>query len=132
MSSSSILSSVLPRHDRVDAAGVVADHAAQRAAVVRGRVGAEGEVMSLRRVAQVVEHDAGLHARQLLSGSSSTMRFMYFEKSSTTATLQLWPARLVPPPRESTGAPWRRQSGDRLRSHHPSSRGSTTPIGTWR
>ena len=30
---------------------------------------------------------------------------MYFVKSSTTATLQHWPARLVPAPRGSTGAP---------------------------
>ena len=30
---------------------------------------------------------------------------MYFEKSMTTATLQHWPARLVPPPRERIGAP---------------------------
>ena len=29
---------------------------------------------------------------------------IYFEKSSTTATLQHCPARLVPPPRERTGA----------------------------
>ena len=30
---------------------------------------------------------------------------MYLVKSSTTATLQHWPARLVPAPRGSTGAP---------------------------
>ena len=34
--------------------------------------------------------------------------FRYFVKSRTTATLQHWPARLVPPPRASSGAPKRR------------------------
>ena len=33
------------------------------------------------------------------------MRFRYFEQSNTTATLQHWPARLVPPPRARMGAP---------------------------
>ena len=42
-----------------------------------------------------------------LPGSSSTMRFMYFEKSMMTATLQHWPARLVPAPRGRIGAPLR-------------------------
>ena len=41
---------------------------------------------------------------------------MYFDQSMTTATLQHWPARLVPPPRESTGAPNSPAGGDRL--HH--------------
>ena len=31
------------------------------------------------------------------------MRFRYFEKSMTTATLQHWPARLVPAPRGRIG-----------------------------
>ena len=39
------------------------------------------------------------------SGSISRIRFMYFVKSSTTATLQHWPARLVPAPLGSTGTP---------------------------
>ena len=43
--------------------------------------------------------------RAFVAGSSSRIRFMYFEKSKTTATLQHCPARLVPPPRLSTGAP---------------------------
>src|SRR5438128_112788 len=39
-----------------------------------------------------------------VSASISSTRFMYFEVSMTTATLQHCPARLVPPPRASTGA----------------------------
>src|SRR5688572_24956465 len=39
------------------------------------------------------------------STSISRIRFMYLVKSSTTATLQLWPARLVPEPRARIGAP---------------------------
>src|SRR5438094_216489 len=38
------------------------------------------------------------------------MPFRYFEKSSTTATLQHWPARLVPPPRGRSGASCSRQT----------------------
>ena len=49
----------------------------------------------------------------------------------TTAALQHWPARLVPPPRDSTGI---------LRSAHAATvtttsstvRGTTTPMGSWR
>src|SRR2546423_947080 len=36
-------------------------------------------------------------------------RFRYFEKSTITATFDACPARLVPPPRESTGASGARQ-----------------------
>ena len=55
----------LPRHDCVHAAGVVADHSADRAVAVRGRVGTEREAVFLGRVAEVVEHDPGLDAREL-------------------------------------------------------------------
>lgn len=46
--------------DRVRAAGVVADHSAERAAAVRGRVGTEGQAVRARRRPQVVEDHAGL------------------------------------------------------------------------
>ena len=45
----------------MDAAGVVADHAAERAAAVRCRIGSEGQCKLLRRLAHAIEHDAGLH-----------------------------------------------------------------------
>ena len=38
------------------------------------------------------------------AGSTSSMPVRYFEKSMTTALLTVSPDRLVPPPRESTGA----------------------------
>ncbi len=50
-------------HDRMHAAGVVAEHAAQRVVVVCRRVGAEGEMMRLRRLPQDIEHAARLDAR---------------------------------------------------------------------
>ena len=53
---------------------------------------------------------------------------MYFEKSRMTATLQHWPARLVPAPRDSTGAPYSRQSATAAMTSF-SSRGMTRPIG---
>ena len=46
----------------MDAAGIVADHAADGAAVVAGGIGSEGEVMFFGGVAEMIEHDAGLHA----------------------------------------------------------------------
>ena len=49
-------------HERVDAAGVVADHAADGAAGVRGGVGSEGEVEALGGIADAVEDYAGLDA----------------------------------------------------------------------
>ena len=44
------------------------------------------------------------------AGSTSRTRRTWREKSSTTATLQHWPAREVPAPRVRTGAPNRRQT----------------------
>ena len=46
----------------MDATGVVADHAADGAAVMAGRIGGEGEVMFLRGVAEMIEDDSGLDA----------------------------------------------------------------------
>ena len=51
-----------PGHDRMDAAGIVADHPAERVVVVGGRVRAEGEVVFLGGVAQTVEDAARLDA----------------------------------------------------------------------
>ena len=65
------------------------------------------------------------------SGSISTMRARYFEQSSTTATLQHWPARLVPPPRGRIGASCARQTSTAATTSS-TSRGTTTPMGTWR
>ncbi len=47
-----------PGHYRVHAAGVVADHAAERVVIVRRRVGAEREVLLLGAISQRVEHAA--------------------------------------------------------------------------
>jgi hypothetical protein len=52
----------------MNAAGVVADHAAKRAAVMRGGIGAEGEVMFFGGGAQMVKNDSGLHAGDAADG----------------------------------------------------------------
>ncbi len=52
----------LAAHQRMNAAGVIADHAAEGAAAVRGGVGSEGQLKLFRRLAYTVEHDAGLDA----------------------------------------------------------------------
>ncbi len=56
-----------PGH-RVRAAGVVADHAAEGAAAVRGGVGAEREAVRFRGGLQCVEHDARFHCGQFARG----------------------------------------------------------------
>ena len=58
----------LAGHDGMHAAGVVADHAAERAAVVRGGVGREGEMVLFGGGAEIVEHDSGLHAGDAAGG----------------------------------------------------------------
>src|SRR5262249_33477374 len=59
----------------------------------------------------------------------SSTRCMYFDQSMTTATLQHSPARLVPPPRESTGAPNLRQAAT-VCTTSSFDLGMTTAIGT--
>src|SRR4029077_1880651 len=51
-----------------NAAGVVADHASERAAVVGCRIRREGEVVLLGGVAEMVEDHAGLNAGKLAGG----------------------------------------------------------------
>ena len=43
-------------HHRMHAAGIIADHAAQRVVAMCRRIGCEGQMMFFRRVPQVVEH----------------------------------------------------------------------------
>src|SRR5271165_1383142 len=52
----------------MDAAGIVADHATDGAAVVAGGIGGEGEVIFFGGVAEAVEDDAGLHAGDAVGG----------------------------------------------------------------
>ena len=75
-----------------------------------GRARRSGRASRLA-LAQVVEDAARLDPRELAGrGRSRGSRLRYFEQSITTATLQHWPARLVPPPRERIGAPCSRQT----------------------
>ena len=63
--------------------------------------------------------------------SNETRWWQYFVQSMTTAVLTHCPARLVPPPRDRTGAPASRHTAT---AAAPAStvRGTTTPIGTCR
>ena len=47
-------------HDRMHAAGIVAEHAAERVVIVGGGIGAEGQMVLLGCVPQRVEHAARL------------------------------------------------------------------------
>src|SRR5205814_8785290 len=57
---------------------------------------------SSARLLSVSSTTPGCTRANRLSASSSRMAFMHLVKSSTTATLQHWPARLVPAPRDNT------------------------------
>ena len=52
----------------MDAAGVVADHAAESAAIVSGGIGRESEVVFFGGGAESVEHDSGLYAGDAAGG----------------------------------------------------------------
>ncbi len=54
------------RHDRVNAARVVADHATDGAMTMRGGIRPESEAMFLRRLPHPIQHNARLHGRQPL------------------------------------------------------------------
>src|ERR1700749_3774296 len=64
-------------------------------------------------------------------GSTARTRWQYFDQSSTTAVFVHWPARLVPPPRDSTGTPCSRHTAT-ASAAASGVRGTTTPIGTCR
>src|SRR5580765_201822 len=50
-------------HHGVNAAGVVADHAAEVAIFVGGRIRAKGEVMLVGAITKLIKHEAGLYPR---------------------------------------------------------------------
>ena len=52
----------LARHHRVNAAGVVSDHAAQRASIMGCGIGTERQMMFFCRVAQMIENDSRLNS----------------------------------------------------------------------
>ncbi len=55
-------------HDGMDAAGVVADHAAEGAAIMSGGIGREGEMVLFGGDAEMVEHDSGLNPGDTVGG----------------------------------------------------------------
>src|SRR5437868_14326328 len=65
------------------------------------------------------------------SGSTDTILLTYLDQSMTTAVFVHCPARLVPPPRDSTGVPCSRHTAT-ASTAASTERGTTTPIGTCR
>ncbi len=65
------------------------------------------------------------------SGSIARMWCRYFDPSTTTATLVVWPARPVPPARETIGAPKARQAAT-MATTSSVVFGIATPMGTCR
>ncbi len=70
----------------------------------------------------------GSTTQERLSRSSEMMRFRYFEKSTTSPSLTVWPHCEVPPPRGVTLAPSSRPI-ERARKASSMVRGTTTPAG---
>src|SRR4051794_11164708 len=66
-----------------------------------------------------------------LAGSTEISRLQYFAQSIITAVFVHCPARLVPPPRETRGAPCSQHTRTAATAAS-TDRGTTTPIGTWR
>ena len=65
------------------------------------------------------------------SGSTETRPWQYLDQSMTTAALHDCPARLVPPPRDTTGTPCPAQTAT-VSAPASTVRGTTTPTGTCR
>ena len=65
------------------------------------------------------------------SSSTDSRRSQYFDQSITTAVLVHCPARLVPPPRDSTGTSCSRATAS-ASAAASGVRGTTTPIGVRR
>ena len=78
------------RHDGMDAARIVAHHTAQSTMIVRGRIGAECQTVFLRGAPEIVQHDAGLHARQFCFGidvENAIVIFRHIHHDRDVATL---------------------------------------------
>ena len=100
--------------DRVRAAGVVADHPAERAAGLGGRVGPEAQPVRARpRAAGSDRTTPGSTRAVRASGSTSRIRCEVPEKSRTTPVPTALPATEVPPPRAVIGTPASRATVER-------------------
>src|SRR5277367_7180195 len=95
----------LAAHQRVDTAGVVADHAAQCAATVGGRVGRKGEMVLFCGFANAVENDARLDIRELLFRIEPLYRAHVLRKIEHDGHVAALPGKTGAPPRAKIGAP---------------------------
>jgi hypothetical protein len=101
------------------------------AVVVRRGLRPVLETVGLKQAVEHVEDDPRLHhggSRVRVDGEQASR---CFDQSITTPSLQHSPARLVPPPRDSTATPrsWQTATASTAAS---TVRGTTTPTGTWR
>ena len=122
----------LSRHHRMGAAGIVADHPAEGVVVVRGGVGAEGQLMAFCFLAQPVEHNAGLHARCLglrIEIDQFVQVFREIEHDGDIAALTGEACSAASRQQRSAETP---ALFDRRRGHPRRVFGTTTPIGTCR
>ena len=122
----------LAGQQRMRAAGVVADHAAERAPAVRRGIGAEGEVVRSARLRKRIEDDARLHARERASRielQDAVHVLREVEHHGDVAALA---------GEAGAGAPRQDRRADIAGTPRPppttssASRGTTRPIGTWR
>ena len=121
----------LAGHYRMHAAGVIADHAAKSAAAVRGWIRAEGEVMFFGGVAEMVEHDTGLHAGDAADRINfENPRHVLGEIEHDRDVAALSGERCASAAAKKRGAELAAEGDGGITSSV--SRGSTTPMGTWR
>ena len=128
------LSERAPGHDRVRAAGVVADHAAERRVGVGRGVGRERESRARPSsgLASWSRITPGWTRASRRSGSTSRIARMCREVSiDDRALVRLAGERRCRAPREVIGAPCARQDATAATTSS-ASRGQTTPIGAWR
>ncbi len=120
-----------PVRQRARAAGVVADHPADRAPGVGRRVRAEAQPLRRGRALQHGVHRARIDACRTRFGVDLVHAVEVAEKSSTTPVPTALPAIDVPAPRDVSGVPVVRHASI-VASTSSTERGRTTTCGTTR
>ena len=93
------------------AAGIISDHAAERAMIVRRRIGPEREMIFFRFRAQIVQNNSRLDARKFF-WTDSVQEFCasILKNPKRRRRCNIVRHKLVPPPRDKTGAENSRQT----------------------
>ena len=116
---------------RVRAAGVVAEHAAERAVAVRRGVGGEVQALLVGGVAQIVQHAARLNDAELLVGVDAEDAVHVFGEVHDDGDVTALAAEAGAAAAQENGCA-KRCAAVIVSTTLAWSRGMTTPMGTWR